>query len=288
MICDWLGVMKFTQSRIVMLVAGLMGVGGILPARAVLPIMTENEWLGYFVGVQNRAFQFGITSEGKAMIKPGKKGAWMADKLTIPVNFQVLETMPDGKVILRKIQGESLESAQLATAKPHNVVIKGKVTGGAAFEIFVSEEREGFSLGGRLLEPGKSKNPLRFVIEVRIPDVYADPKKDGEKKAVKAFEAKTKRDRLQLVWTDKKRVKQSLTERVDAGSKEISGPGIAGVQLELDAYNGKKIEIMASENSVLTLANKPPAALMDGFSISWAADVAKDPEGKARLSIGME
>lgn len=270
------------------LAAGLMGVVGILPVRAELPTMTEKEWLGYFVGVQNKAFQFGFTSDGKAMIKPGKKGAWVSSKLIIPVIFRVLETTPGGKVVSRQILPGSLESAQPATDKPQNVVIKGKVTGGAVFEIFVNEERGGLSLGGRLLEPGTLQNPLRFVIEMRIPDVYVDAKKNGDKKAKKAFEDKTRNDRLQLVWTDKKRVKQSLTEAVDAGSAAISGPGIAGVQLELGAYNGRKLEIMASENSSITLENKSPAALVEGFSMNWAADVAKDPEGKARLSIGMK
>jgi hypothetical protein len=45
---------------------------------------------------------------------------------------------------------------------------------------------------------------------------------------------------------------------------------------------------MASENSSITLENKPPAALVEGFSMTWTADVAKDPEGKARLSFGMK
>jgi hypothetical protein len=167
-------------------------------------------------------------------------------------------------------------------------VIKGKVTGSASFEIFVNEERGGISLGGRLLEPGTSKNPLRFVIDLKIPDVYTDAKKGGDKKAAKANEEKSKNDRLQLIWTDKKAVKQSLTQKIDASSKEISGPGIAAVQIELDAYHGKKIEVTASENSSIALENKPPASLIEGFSIIWTADSTKDPEGKARLIFGMK
>lgn len=260
-----------------------------LPVRAALPTMTEKKWLGYFVGVQNREFQFGFTSEGKATIKPmGKRGEPMGSNLTIPVSFKLLETMPDGKVVSRQIQPESLESAQPATDTPQNVVIKGKVTGDAGFEIFINEERGGISLGGRLLEPGTLKNPLRFAIELKIPDVYAAMRKDGDKKAEKAFEERTRRDRLQIIWTDKKSVKPSLTERVDASSKEVSGPGIAAVQLELGAYDQKKIEVTASEGSSITLTNKPPASLLEGFSMTWAVDMAKDPEGKARLGFGMK
>ena len=272
-----------------MLAAGLMGLIGILPVHAALPTLTEKEWLGYFVGMKHRAFLFGITSEGKATIKPmGEKGEPASIKLTIPVDFKILETLPDGKVISRQIQPQSLESAQPATNNPQNIVIKGKVTGSASFEIFINEERGGISLGGRLLEPGTSKNPMRFAIDLKIPDVYADTKKGGDKKAAKAQEEKAKKDKLQLIWTDKKAVKQSLTEKINASSKEISGPGITSVLLELDAYNGKKIEVIASENSSITLENKQPASLIDGFSMTWTSDISKDPEGKARLIFGMK
>ncbi len=254
--------------------------------RAALPTMTEKEWLGYFVGIKNRAFQFAFTAEGKATIRPiGRKGEFVSSKLTIPVSFKVLETMPDGKVVSRQIVPESLESAQSATDKPENVVIKGKVTGDAGFEIFVHAERGGISLGGRLLEPGTLKNPLQFAIDVRIPDVYADAKDARDKKSEKALEEKMKKDRLQLIWTDKKRVKPSLTEKIDVSSKEVSGPGIAAVQLELSAYDEKKFEFTASENSLIALEHKPPATLNEGFSMSWTANSGKDPEGKARLNI---
>ena len=282
--------MNVTKSRMVVLAAGLMGAVGVLPVRAALPSMKEKEWLGYFVGVQTRAFQFGFTSDGKATIKPmGKKGEPVSSKMAIPVIFKVMETMPDGKVVSRQIQPESLESAQPATDKPENVVIKGKITGDAVFEIFINAERGELALGGRLLEPGNVKNPRQLAIDLRIPDVYADAKKKtGDKKEQKAFEEKTARDRLLLIWTDKKRVKQSLTDKVDASSKEISGPGIAAMQLELSAYDDKKLEVTASENSSIQLENKPPASLIEGFTMTWTADSAKDPQGKARLHIGMK
>jgi hypothetical protein len=284
------GTMNVTKSRMVVLAAGLMGAVGILPVGAALPTMKEKQWLGYFVGVQNRAFQFGLTPDGKAFIKPmGKKGEPVSSKLTIPVTFKVLETMPDGKVVSRQIVPESLESAQPATDKPENIVIKGKVTGDAAFEIFVNEERGGISLGGRLVEPGNLQNPLEFSIDLRIPDVYAHAKKKtGNKKEEKAFEEKAAKDRLQLIWTDKKRVKTSLTDKVDASSKEISGPGIAAVQLELSAYDEKKLEVTASENSSIKLENRPPASLVEGFTMTWTANSGKDPQGKARLNIDMK
>lgn len=286
MICDSLRDMNIAQSWMFLLTACLMGGAGIFPVSAALPTLEEKEWFGYFVGVQNRAFRFGMTSAGKTAIHVlGKNADPLSRKLAIPVNFLILETLPGGKVISRQIQPESLESAQPATNKPLNIVVKGKATGDAAFEVFINEERGVISLGGHLLEPEKSKNPLRFAIELKIPSVYAEVKKNGDKKAEKAFEDRTRRDRLQLIWTDQKVVKQSLSEKVDASSKKISGPGIAAVQLELGAYEGKKIEVAVSENSFITLDNQASASLISGFSITWTADITKDPECKTRLSI---
>lgn len=282
--------MNVKKSRWALLAAGLMGATGISPLSAALPTMSQKEWLGYFVGVQNRTFQFGLTSEGKAAIRVmGKKGDPLSSNMTIPVEILVEETLPDGKTTERKIMPGTLESAQPATDKPKDVVIRGKVTGGASFEVFVSEERGGISLGGRMLDPGTLKNPVRFAIALKFPNVYASAKKGGgDKKEVKAFEDKTKRDRLQLVWTDKTRVKPSLSEKTDANSKEINGPGITAAQLELSPYDGRGFEITASENSSMRLSNKQAGPLHEGFSLTWTADPAKDPEGKARLSIDVK
>lgn len=280
--------MNSSQSWKRVLALSLMGMTGFSPVSAALPTLQEKEWLGYFVGVQSRALRFGITSEGKTAIHVmGRRGEPLSRKLAIPVNFLVLETLPGGKVISRKIQSESLESVQSATNKPQNIVIRGKVTGDAGFELFINEERGVISLGGRLLEREKSKNPLKFVIDLRIPNVYADVDNHGDKKEEKAFEERTRRDRLQLIWTDQKRVKQSLSEKVDAGSPKICGPGIAAVLVELGAYEGKEIEVTASGSSQIALSNRASAPLIDGFSITWTTDSMKDPEGKTRLSIGV-
>jgi hypothetical protein len=266
--------------------AGLMGLAGILPVSAELPGL-EKEWLGYFVGFQNKKFQFSITSQGKAAIRVlGKKGEPVNKKLTIPVEFVVEEIMPGGKTSVKQFKPETLESAQPATEKPDKVVIQGKVTGDAAFEVFVSEVNGVISLGGRLLDRGALiKNPVRFSIRLKFPDAYATTKASGDKKEEKALKDKMRSDRLQLTWTDGKIVKQATDKAVDAGSKEINGPGIAAMQVEFGSYDERKFEFAASENSSMTLSGGPAAPLHDGFTVTWVADPAKDPNGKARLSL---
>ncbi len=267
--------------------AGCLGLAGISPVSAQLPGLEEKEWLGYFVGFQNKKYQFTITSQGKAAIRVmGKKGEPLAQKLTIPVEFLVEEILPDGKASVRNLKPESLESAQPATNKPQLIVIRGKVTGEASFEAFVNEDRGVISLGGRLLEPGTlTKNPLRFSIRVKFPDAYPSAKAAGDKKEEKELKEKLKNDRLQLSWTDGTRVKPPTDKTVDAGSKEINGPGIAAMQVEFSAYDEKKCDFTASPGSTMTLSGSPAAPLHEGFTVTWKTDPAKDPEGKARLSF---
>ncbi len=266
---------------------GCLGLTGISPVSAELPGLEEKDWLGYFVGFQNKKFQFAITSQGKAAIKViGKKGEPLAKKLTIPVEFLVEEIRPDGKASVRNLMPETLESAQPATLKPQQIVIRGKVTGEASFEVFVNEDRGVISMGGRLLDPGTlTKNPLRFSIRLKFPDAYPSAKAAGDKKEEKELKKKLKNDRLQLSWTDGTRVRQPTDKAVDAGSKEINGPGIAAMQVEFSSYDEKKFEFTASPSSTMTLAGGPAAPLHQGFTLTWLADAAKDPEGKARLSF---
>ena len=273
-----------------MWVAGSLGIGGILPLSAELPGLQEKEWLGYFVGFKNKKFQFAITSQGKAAIKVmGKKGEPLAQKLTIPVEFLVEEIRPDGKASVKNLKPETLESAQPATNKPQQIVIRGKVTGDASFEIFINEDHGIIALGGRLLDPGTlTKKPLRFSIRLKFPNAYPDAKATGDKKKAKELKEKSKNDRLQLSWTDGTRVRQPTDKPVNASSKEINGPGIAAMQVEFSAYDEKKFDFTASPSSTMTLAGGPAAPLHEGFTVIWRADLAKDPGGKARLSFGVK
>ena len=281
------GGMSGRNHKLGMWVAGGLCFAGITPVLAELPGLTEREWLGYFVGFQNKKFQFAITSQGKAAIKVlGKRGEPLAQKLTIPVEFLVEEIHPNGKANVRNLKPETLESAQPATHKPQQIVIRGKVTGEASFEVFVSEDRGVISLGGHLLDPGTlTKNPLRFSIRVKFPDAYPSAKTTADKKEEKELKDKLKNDRLQLSWTDGTRVRQPIDKAVDASSKEINGPGIAAMQVEFSSYDEKKFDFTASPGSTMTLSNSKSGPLHEGFTATWMADPAKDPAGKARLSF---
>lgn len=265
---------------------GLFGAAGILPLRAQLPGLSETANLGYFVVSESRDYRYGLTSKGLGSIKVLRdKGGGISSKLDIRVNVNIEEKQPNGKVISRQIKAESLETTDAATDKLSNVIFKGKATGDAEFEMSVSEERGGLLFGGRLLNAASLKNPTRFSIDVRFPPTLPELKKDPTKKDLKNHEDKIKDDEVQLKWTDGKKTKIDANEEVEGDSKEVTGPGIESALVEFSAYSGQKVQITASPNSKMILSNSAKEPLSSGFTLNWAADVSKDPEGKARLSI---
>jgi hypothetical protein len=163
------------------------------------------------------------------------------------------------------------------------------VTGDAEFELYLEQNRGIVFIGGRVLNSGTlTKNPIRFVVRVRIPNCYPDSSDTEAKptdKSSKAFLKKIEDDSLEVKWTDGKKVKKDFEEAVDANSKDLNGPGIASAEVTASSYQGNRLMFTAAPNSAITLQNSAPKQLHEGFVIYWVADAAKDPAGKARLAI---
>lgn len=264
----------------------LLGFAGLRNVSAGLPSLNEQPWLGYFKVYENSRCQFTISPHGKATLAPtnAKRKPVGATK-EIRIYFGIEEVLPDGNTRLKKLQPDTLESADPASEGFEKTVIRGKVTGGAAFEAAFEQERGTISIGGRVTDPGTlTANPIRFVVRVNLPNIYASVEKEG-KEDLKSFRKRIRGDRIELKRTDGSRYKETLDQPVDANSKEINGPGIADAEIKLSAYDGKKLRFSASTHSSITLHNDQAAPLHEGFSLHWLPDAAKDPQGRSRLSI---
>lgn len=271
----------------------LFAATGMQPVSAQLP-MLEPPWLGYYAVQTMGRFQFQVFSkDASAIVHRDVKGSEQMDPLAIRIDFFVRETLPDGKIIVRNILPETLEGIQPATTKLEKSVIRGKVAGDAAFEAVFEQSRGIISMGGRILDPGTLKNP-QFCIRTTFPTLEIEKKapaaslsKRDAKKLEREMARKTKSGTMELKWTDSKRIKQDLEVAVDAGSKELNGPGIAAVEIKTTVYDGKKFILLASSNSAMTLSNPSYGQLKRGFSLIWSADSGKDKTGAARFSFEM-
>lgn len=260
---------------------------GVFQVNAELPGLDERLWVGRFLGVEDRTYHFGVSTRGVGLIQPlGKKGAPASQRLGVGMEFFVMETLPDGKLVVKALRPETLESKDPASSKFTTASFRAKVAGDASFEVTIENDRGEVSLSGKLLDPGQLKNPLQFGIRVIFPNgyPYASLKPVGQK-AQDAFDEKTKDDRLQLKWANGKGVKLPLKETADASSKEVTGPGVVALSYEVSSHHGRKVELIASEDSFFTLSNTAGKPLNEGFSAIWLVDPVKDPAGRARLSF---
>lgn len=278
--------MKTRRPSAALLAPLLLAVSGLLPVAAELPTLLKAPWINYFAAYSSRTFRIGISTKGLIELTVMKdKDVPVIEKLVIPIAITVQESLPDGRVIERKLDPESLSSEQKPTNELGKVVIRGKVAGDAAFEATLEQLRGSILIGGRITDPAGSANPLKFTLSAAFPAPYPYVKEDQDEITGKEFQKKIKGDRISLIWTDKKTQKLALNQEIDANSPAVNGPGIAGVEIDIISYAGKKLNFAASANSSITMKSARPQPLRKGFSLHWTADPAKDSEGKARLAI---
>ena len=269
------------------------------PVAAELPSLQEQPWLGYYAVYADKNYEFKVAAaDGKVTLIPVGEGAPVLGNLLININFGIEETLPDGKIVSSPVRADTLETADPASDKLGKCIIRGKTAGTANLEITIEQSRGIVFVGTRVVDPGTIKNPVRGFVTVVFPNVNppSTPEnnhgelnerdaKRAAKKEAKAAEDKLKDDSVDLKWTDGKRQKLTFEKVVDAGSKEINGPGIAAAEIEIAAYGKRKFFFTAAPNSAMQLSSAKPASLSEGFSIQWSPNSDKDKDGKARLAL---
>ncbi|RPJ33804.1 MAG: hypothetical protein EHM17_08955 [Verrucomicrobiaceae bacterium] len=269
----------------------MMVAAGLQPLCAQLPPLAREPWLGYFAVYEGSRYQFAVSSNGEMQLAPIISGKPVSSGTVIKLTPTVSEILSSGKSVTKKLIPDSLETPDAATTKLEKAVFRGKVTGGAAFEVTLEQNRGIIFIGGRILDPGEIKNPLRFSISTKIPNLYpndrVDRKADArqQRKDEKELADKMRSDRLTLKSADDNRFRQNLSDKADPASEPWCGPGIAELELDSEAYKGRKVRFTASPGTLLKVACDASSPLYQGFSIEWAPDAAKDPEGKARLAV---
>lgn len=256
-------------------------------AHADLPGLNEKPWLGHFIGITDKKFQFGITTKGEAVLHPLKRDGSVHSLFNpINVHYEILETMPDGKVVSKQVKQETLASEQPAVENPEGPVkFTGKVTGDAAFEITVTPERAGYSLTGKVTDKGSLANPLQFVITMDFDPFKGGPGKGDDEKAEQAvenFEKKIKRDELRFKTTGGKNEKIEFLDKVNPST--LHPGGFTEAELRTEGYGGVTFELEAVGKSKIVFEDKGEKEFWNGFSARWSVNQDGDP-AQAKLVI---
>jgi len=258
----------------------LAGTASLMAAGGSLPALLEKPWEGYFAAVEERGFHFGIGCDGVGMLAPlNSKGEPAAHSKAIKVQFVVEELVPGGKVVAKQIDGDSLETTDKAQLNPEKLTFRGKVTGGASFEVMAEFDGSKVMLGGRVTNPGELKNPLRFAIRTQVNEVYKDldlTDRDERKKL--------KDDEVKLETVAGGRGKVEMAEVTDV-AKICGDKGVRSLRMEMGGYAERRFEFAASEGSAMWIDCASGKPMVDGFTIHWRPDPDKDKEGRARLTM---
>jgi hypothetical protein len=188
---------------------------------------------------------------------------------------------------------DTLESPDPATAKLKKTVFRSKLTdqatGEPTLEVTLEIASGTLLANARITDKGAfDKNPLRPVIRAAFPSFYAGEnaeKEKWEKKQIKEFEKRIGKDSVILKHLDGARGKHGCVDKTNPNSKEVNGTGSSSAEVEIGAYQNRKIEFLAAPNSSLTLGYTAPLPLHNGFYLQWSPDPAKDPECKSKLTI---
>lgn len=244
-----------------------------------LPQLNVKPWIGNYAGYERRSFQFLISPSGVGQLTGmGDKGVMMSSRYAIKIQPLVEEVLPNGGVVAKMPVKDGWEAVTPAAINPEKVVYRGTVAGGARFEVNFEFDGDQITAGGRLLDKGTLANP-RFVLRFQVPDAYYHESDIGKRND------KAKRDRVDLVRTDGKKLKLDLLEPLDAETEPFSGPGVSQARLDIAGFKGHRFDFDAGPNAAFELWNKGSVALIEGFTLGWKPDPAKDPEGKARAVV---
>jgi hypothetical protein len=280
---------------------------GVQPASAELPMM-EKPWLGYFAVAEERAFNFLFEAQqgGISIMVRNKEGGQIQQG--IELQFLAQETLADGSVRELLMKPDTLESADPATTKLKKTVFRSKLTdqatGQPTLEVTLEIASGTVLANARITDKGAfDKNPLRPVIRAGFPAFYVAEKVQNEnaqkeeldkkqikelEKQIKEFEKRIGEDSVTLKRLDGTRVKLGCVDKTDPKTKDVNGTGSSSAEVEIGAFQNRKIEFLAAPKSSLTLGYTAPLPLHNGFYLQWSADPAKDPDGKAKLAISIK
>ncbi len=254
-------------------------------AYAELPTLEEKPWYGYYAGYQGKKADFGLDTDGEAIIIPlAKDKKQMTTQYYLKLAYQVVEKTPDGKSVVKKFDVDSITSDTPATAKPGNIVFKGKLEeGGATFEGYFDVVRGSVMVGGRVVDKGTISNPLSFSVKVVVPTAYANAKKVDDEKT---FKMKISEDEVQMKLLDGKKAKASAEDPFDEALQAASA-GVNQIEFSIGELAGNTFIFTASAGSKIMVSNTKGQPFYDGLTLTWESDAAADA-AKTRMAMQVE
>lgn len=274
---------KYLSMRLSLIILSLL----TLKASAELPIISDgNKWLGYFVAWEEKYYDYGFGDDGKGKmhIVKGKEQMGHTD---FNINVKIQEELK-GKWVSRNILDESgLTSDAKSGVDPRGPVkVLFAVTGDTKVEVIQVMSRGRIVIKPRIVEK-KTKNPVRVIVEVSIPDLY----KIKEELTAKELKKKIGSDTFVAKRAnDGKRVKVKLYEtETDLMSDKLLAEGATELELTNRGKMGSKsFTAEQGGDEVGKFEITPGKEIYVGMKFKWVPDPAKLGEKDCYVSFAIK
>lgn len=250
---------------------------------AQLPSTTE--YLGQFLRINDRKFQFHVTSDGTVQFHGLKdRDTPMFQEIRIYPRVQTLNS--SGKWVIRKMDKDSLEPVGEPSVDPEGKVgFRARSSTDTLYEVMIENDSGVLAIHSKILDWGKAdKDKTRILISIKIPDFYyrfkSAPKDERElKRAVRGGQ-------LRAVNLKNQNVRLNYHDYVDLEDKEVKD-GFRTVEVRTDNYGIVKsisIEPKDKKNQFIAFDYKDESPIYKGGMLRiWAEGDAAMEQGTTML-----
>jgi hypothetical protein len=258
----------------------------IFAAEPQLPQMSDKtEWLGYFVGWEEKDFDFGIGADGEVLMHPKKNGKRGAHK-EFAMHY-ILQEELNGKWVTRQLLPEKgLESANekgLDPTKP--VTVNTTFTGDTKIEWVHVLTRGAMMIKPKLLEK-TTENPIRVGLSVNLPRLYRFDKELEERELKKQVGGDTIEG---IRLKDKKKVRIKFHENdKDITSEAYLQDGASAVEVKSEGFYGSTLVFAQSNEKAGRIDVETKGPLYNSFKMMWLANPEILGEKDCYISVGLE
>ncbi|MGC6425591.1 MAG: hypothetical protein ACON5H_01185 [Akkermansiaceae bacterium] len=243
-----------------------------LTAAADLPQMSDKtRWLGYFVGWEEKDFDYGFGADGKAIMHYVNKGE-PASHTDFTVKLNLQEKIKN-RWVTRKLVEDGLATNDLASLDPKKPVTHTMtVTGDTKVEVIQTLSKGRIIIKPKILEK-KTENEVRFTMTFGVPNFFRHTKAETEKE----FKKLMRSDYIAMRRADNgKKVKIKLYEKgIDLSSDKMIPKGASEFEFSSKRMGGKSYTLEQGSEKVGVFQVEQRQNFYEGLKIEWIPDQEK-------------
>ena len=245
----------------------------------------KTEWLGYFVGWEEKNFDFGIGADGEVLMHPKKSGKRGAHK-EFSIRYLLQEEIK-GKWVTRNLLEEkglvSTDPKGLDPKKP--VTIHATFTGDTKVEWVHVLSRGAMVLKPKVLEK-TTENAIRVGLSVNLPRLYRFDEELEPRELKKQVGGDTL-EGVRLKDRKKVRIKFHETDK-DVASDDFLKEGASEIEVKSEGFYGSTFVMSQSNEKVGRIDVEAKGPLYNSFSVIWLANSETLGEKDSFISVGLE